>query len=72
MKCYVFMPDGKKRMQQCQREAKWKVPMYGETEPHCVCDEHVKDWRENQPKNVKALDDDTPWPSGRKSVVARG
>jgi hypothetical protein len=35
--------------------------MYGLTQPYLVCDEHVKGWRESQPENVKALDDDTPW-----------
>lgn len=67
MKCYVFVPRAvngmprKKVMRQCEREAKWKVPMYGEPKPYLVCDEHVKGWREWQAENVKALDDDTPW-----------
>jgi hypothetical protein len=45
----------------CEREAKWKVPLYAEPSPHCLCDEHVKEWRVAQPQNVKAIDDDTPW-----------
>jgi hypothetical protein len=46
---------------QCRREAHWKVPMYAFDGPYLVCDVHVKDWRESQPKNVKPLNDDTPW-----------
>jgi hypothetical protein len=67
VKCYVFVPrvmKGRKRATgttQCQQEAKWKVPMWGDPKPYLVCDEHVKGWRENQPDNVKALNDDTPW-----------
>lgn len=45
----------------CDEDAKWKVPLYGQAEPHCLCDEHAKKWRESQPENVKAIDDDTPW-----------
>lgn len=45
----------------CNSEAKWKVPLFGEKAPHCLCDEHVKEWRKSQAHNVKALDDDTPW-----------
>lgn len=44
----------------CTEEAKWKVPLWGQKEPHCLCDEHVKEWREND-QPVKAIDDDTPW-----------
>lgn len=55
----------------CPLEAKWKVPMWGEPGPHCLCNEHVKEWREDQPENVKAIDDNTPWPSGRPSIVKR-
>lgn len=50
----------------CTAPAKWKVPLFGETEPYCLCDEHVKGWNEWQPENVKALDDNTPW-SNKKS-----
>jgi hypothetical protein len=45
----------------CDREPKWKVPLYGEPNPHCLCDEHIDEWRTSQPHNVKAIDDNTPW-----------
>ena len=54
MKCQFLGGD-------CDKEAKWKVPLFGETEPHCICDVHVLEWRESQPANVKAIDDNTPW-----------
>jgi hypothetical protein len=70
MKCQVLSGD-------CDREAKWKVPLYGEANPHCLCDEHVDEWRANQPHNVKAIDDNSPWVNEatqyyRDSRVARG
>ena len=55
----------------CNRRAKWKVPMYGMQGPYLVCDVHAMGWKEWQPENVKALDDDTPWPRGRSSIVEK-
>lgn len=68
MDCMVW---GGREEGHCHRRAKWKVPMYGMKEPYLVCDVHMKGWREWQPENVKAMDDDTPWPSGRDSRVTR-
>lgn len=61
---------------ECKQDAKWKVPRWGDVDPYCLCDEHVKGWVENQPHNVKAIDDNTPWVDEargykRSSIVPR-